>query len=101
VQPQAGAAPVGTAPAAAQTCVACHGTDGVGITPLYPTLSGQHADYLARTLLDYKNGTRKNAVMATFASQLSEKDIAELAKYYSKQRPSLTVAKHAIWFKAH
>jgi cytochrome c553 len=101
VQAKAGATPAGTAPAAAQTCVACHGADGVGITPLYPTLSGQHADYLERALQDYKNGSRKNAVMASFASQLSEKDIKELAKYYSKQKPSLSVAKHANWFKAH
>jgi cytochrome c553 len=33
---------VGTAPKAAQTCVACHGAEGVGILPEYPNLAGQH-----------------------------------------------------------
>lgn len=80
---------VGTAPASMATCVACHGNDGVGIAPIYPTLSGQHEDYLARTLHDYKRGGRKNAIMATFAAQLKDSDIAELADYFSKQKPSL------------
>ena len=87
--PAANAAPVGTPPAAAQVCVACHGNDGVGITPQYPTLSGQYEDYLVRALTDYKKGGRRNAVMAGFAGQLSDKDIKALAAYYSSQRSVL------------
>jgi cytochrome c553 len=79
----------GTSPDAAQTCVACHGTDGVSITPMYPTLAGQHADYLARALLDYKEGTRKNPIMANFAQQLSREQIEQLATYYARQKPAL------------
>jgi cytochrome c553 len=81
--------PVGTAPKAGQTCVACHGNDGVGILPEYPNLAGQHEDYLANSLRAYKSGQRKNAIMAGMAAQLSEQDIRELARYYSSQRPSL------------
>lgn len=88
--------PVGKAPAAAQTCVACHGTDGVGITPQYPTLAGQHPDYIERALTDYKNGGRKNAIMAGFASQLSAADIKALAAYYAAQRPGLETSKRAV-----
>ena len=80
---------VGTAPKAGQTCVACHGNDGVGILPEYPNLSGQHADYLRNSLHGYKSGQRKNAIMAGMAAALTEQDIRELADYYSKQRPSL------------
>ncbi len=87
--PAANAAPVGTPPAAAQVCVACHGNDGVGITAQYPTLSGQYEDYLVRALTDYKKGGRRNAVMAGFAAQLSDKDIKALADYYASQRPVL------------
>ncbi len=83
---------VGKAPEAAQVCVACHGNDGVGIVPQYPTLTGQYADYLARSLHDYKRGGRKNAVMTGFASTLSDSDIAALAEYYSKQAPALQVS---------
>ena len=32
---------------------------------------------------------RKNAIMAGMAAALTEKDIKELAKYYSSQRPGL------------
>jgi cytochrome c553 len=81
--------PVGTAPKAGQTCVACHGNDGIGIMPEYPNLSGQHEDYLANSLRAYKTGTRKNPIMAGMAGPLTEQDIRELAKYYSSQRPSL------------
>lgn len=83
--------PVGTPPAAAQVCVSCHGNDGVGITPQYPTLSGQHGTYIERALTDYKKGGRKNPIMAGFAAQLSEADIKALADYYSSQRPALDI----------
>jgi cytochrome c553 len=83
--------PVGRPPAAAQACVACHGNDGVGITPQYPTLSGQHESYLMRALTDYKKGGRKNAVMVGFAGPLSDADIKALAAYYAAQRPALDV----------
>jgi cytochrome c553 len=88
---QPSTAPVGKAPAAAQVCVACHGNDGVGITPQYPTLSGQHESYLVRALTDYKKGGRKNAIMAGFAGQLSDADVLALAEYYSAQRPALDI----------
>ncbi|RPI12538.1 MAG: cytochrome c [Lysobacterales bacterium] len=80
---------IGTAPKAAQTCVACHGIDGIGILPEYPNLAGQHADYLRHALKSYRGGQRKNAVMAGMAAPLTDRDIAELAEYYSNQRPSL------------
>jgi cytochrome c553 len=80
---------VGTAPKASQTCVACHGNDGVGILPEYPNLAGQHKDYLEYSLRSYKSGVRKNAIMAGMAAALTDKDIQELAEYYSSQRPGL------------
>ncbi len=81
--------PVGTAPKAGQTCVACHGNDGIGIMPEYPNLAGQHEDYIATSLRGYKTGQRKNAIMSGMAAPLSEQDIRDLAKYYSSQRPAL------------
>lgn len=87
------AKPIGKIPEAAQTCVACHGTDGIGITPQYPTLAGQHADYLERALTHYKKGGRQNAIMSGFAGQLSARDIKSIAAYYAAQRPSLDAVK--------
>ncbi len=80
---------VGTAPKAGQTCVACHGNDGVGIMPEYPNLAGQHADYIENSLKAYRAGQRKNAVMGGMASALTDEDIRELAQYYSSQAPGL------------
>jgi cytochrome c553 len=80
---------VGTTPKAGQTCVACHGSEGVGILPEYPNLAGQQPDYIRQALHSYKSGARKNPIMAGMAAALTERDIEELAAYYSSQRPSL------------
>lgn len=79
------AQPSGTAPAAAATCAACHGADGVGTLPENPTLAGQHADYLVQALNDYRRGKRKNPIMGTFAAQLTKEEVAAIAAYFAKQ----------------
>jgi cytochrome c553 len=44
-------------------CIACHGPSGEGNKPAaFPALRSQHADYLIKTLTDFKSGARsKNA----------------------------------------
>ena len=91
VKAVAGEKPAGTPPPALATCSACHGQEGVGIMGIYPTLSGQHADYLEHSLNDYRSGQRKNGIMAPFASQLKAEDVEAIAKFYSKQKPALKV----------
>ncbi|MCB1582837.1 MAG: cytochrome c [Xanthomonadales bacterium] len=68
---------------AEQVCKTCHGMDGMGIDNTYPKLAGQYADYLAQALKDYRSGARKNAIMAGFAATLTDKDIENVAAYYS------------------
>jgi len=93
-----GAAPVGKPPEkVASLCVACHGLDGIGVTADYPTLSGQHEDYLAQALKEYRKGDRKNAIMATFVTQLSDADIEQIAAYYAAQRPALSTVTRRTW----
>jgi cytochrome c553 len=42
-------------------CIACHGPLGEGNEPAaFPALRSQHADYLIKTLTDFKNGNRSN-----------------------------------------
>ncbi len=67
-----------------QVCKSCHGMDGLGINDTYPKLAGQFADYIAKALTDYKSGDRKNPIMSGFAASLSEKDIENVAAYYSR-----------------
>jgi cytochrome c553 len=89
IAPDAAAKPVGTPPAAVATCQACHGPVGVGIVGIYPTLTGQHADYLEHALESYRNGGRKNGIMDPFAAQLKPEDIKAIAAFYAKQKPAL------------
>ena len=73
-----------------KTCAACHGPDGNSVAPDFPRLAGQNFDYLVKALADYKAGERKNAIMAPMAGALSQRDIEDLASFYSRQ-PGLTV----------
>jgi cytochrome c553 len=83
--------PAGTPPQAATLCVSCHGQDGVAIAPAYPSLAGQHQDYIARAIDEYRKGGRKNPIMKGFAAQLKDEDIQVIADYFSKeQHPSLS-----------
>ena len=85
-----GTSTVGTPPPkVAQLCVACHGKDGVGIMGDYPTRAGQHADYVARALEEYKKGDRQNAVMPSFMTGVTDAEVQEIADYYSRQTPAL------------
>jgi cytochrome c553 len=70
----------------AATCEACHGKDGHSIDPNYPNLAGQHYSYLVKALSDYRSGDRSNAIMASFAANLSNQDIEDLAAWYASQQ---------------
>lgn len=66
------------------TCIACHGQNGISLSPTWPTLAGQHEDYLVHSLNQYRDGTRKDPVMAPLVAALSDDDVALLAKYYAR-----------------
>jgi len=75
----------GEAPAfdKAATCAACHGQNGIGASPVWPTLAGQHEDYIVHALNQYRDGTRKDPVMAPMAAPLTDADVKQLAAYFS------------------
>ena len=79
---------------ATEVCAACHGADGNSAAADFPKLGGQHPDYLAKALRDYKSGQRKNPIMAGFAQALSKQDIENLAAYYGSQPATVWVVKH-------
>lgn len=76
---------------ASQVCAACHAADGNSPTPANPKLAAQHADYLHKQLMDFKvkqgakEAARANAVMAGFASMLSDEDARNVSAYFAKQ----------------
>lgn len=69
-----------------KVCEPCHGPGGNSENPQFPRLAGQHPDYLVKALLDYKTGARKNAIMAPFATNLSPRDMADLAVFFAAQK---------------
>ena len=68
----------------ATTCAACHGQNGISMAPNWPTLAGQHEDYLVHALTQYRDGARNDVVMMPLAANLSDRDIELLAEYYSR-----------------
>jgi cytochrome c553 len=67
----------------AQACTACHGNNGISVNAMWPTLAGQHEDYLVRALTGYRNGTRSDPVMSVQAGLIAEEDVEVLAKYFA------------------
>ncbi len=64
-------------------CAACHGGNGVSSNNMWPNLAGQKEGYLVLQLKAFRDGQRKNALMAPMAAGLSDKDIDNLAAYFS------------------
>lgn len=73
----------------ATVCVACHAADGNSAIPANPKLSQQHPEYLVKQLHEFKSGKRANAIMAGFASTLSDDDMRNIA-YWLNSQPAKT-----------
>jgi cytochrome c553 len=71
-------------------CIACHGPFGEGNKPAnFPALHAQHADYLIKTLTDYKNNIRSNNpdnMMHMIARKMTNKEIKAVAYYLSTMK---------------
>src|SRR5437868_14469719 len=73
-------------------CVGCHGIPGyrTSFPEVYevPMLGGQSAKYIENALKEYQQGTRKHPTMRGIAATLKDQDIADVAAYYSQQKPA-------------
>lgn len=78
------------------TCAACHGADGNSINPEWPSLAGQHQQYLVNSLQGFKSGERKNVLMSGQAAALDDQAIEDLAAYYATQTSSKRTADPAL-----
>ncbi|HUK04422.1 MAG TPA: cytochrome c [Burkholderiales bacterium] len=88
------AAPAGNPAEAHKKIAMCEGCHGIaGYRTAYPNvyhvpkLGGQSAAYLVNALHEYKAGQRRHPSMRGIAASLSDKDIADLAAYYSTSTP--------------
>ncbi|MFC4259916.1 c-type cytochrome [Marinobacter lacisalsi] len=69
-------------------CAACHNPEGKGNGPAgYPHIGGQNAEYVIKSLNDYKSGERNGApqaqIMVDIASRLTDAEIEAVANYIS------------------
>ena len=69
-------------------CTGCHSPNGAGnAAASFPRLSGQHATYIAKQLIDFRKEEAGRAndgdamTMRTIARKLSDEDIAALSSY--------------------
>ena len=69
------------------SCAGCHSPNGAGIPAQYPRLGGQHADYTAKQLNAFRDGSRKNsAQMVDVAAKLNDREIKAVADYIAGLR---------------
>ncbi len=67
-------------------CTGCHSPNGAGNDAAgFPQLGGQHAQYVAKQLTDFREGNRTNdgdsMMMRSVAAKLSNKDIQAISSY--------------------
>jgi cytochrome c553 len=94
--PLAGDAAAGAAKSA--TCGACHGPSGnSSINPEWPSLAGQHHEYIVEQLQLLKAGVRVAPTMAPMAMTLSEQDMADLGAYFERQAATGLEADPSNW----
>lgn len=83
--------------AKAAPCAACHGMDGNSPNPIWPNLAGQHPDYIAKQIMDFKSGARQDPLMAPQAALLAtDEDVAEVAEYFASQTQKEGTAKEEM-----
>lgn len=66
-------------------CFVCHGAEGESASEVFPKLAGQHAEYIAKQLDNFKSGKRKSTAMADMVAKLTPDEMLALGKYFEKQ----------------
>jgi cytochrome c553 len=68
------------------SCFLCHGENGESSSEIFPKLAGQHANYIAKQLENFKTGKRKSTAMADMSSRLSADEMLALGKYFETKK---------------
>jgi cytochrome c553 len=67
-------------------CFLCHGMEGESASPVFPRLAGQHAEYLARQLADFKSGKRKSDTMKPQSEELTPAEMKALGVFFANKK---------------
>ena len=68
----------------AQSCMMCHGDNGLSSMVGTPSLAGQQEIYLANQLRQFRDGKRHNEVMNVIAKPLSDAEIDAVAAWFAQ-----------------
>ncbi len=72
-----------------ERCSLCHGKEGEAASVVFPRLAGQHAEYVAKQLADFKSGKRKSETMKPQAAELTPAEMQALGVFFeSKSVPA-------------
>jgi cytochrome c553 len=63
-----------------EACTVCHGHSGEGVNT-QPRLAGQHRDYVATEMLQYRGKLRENKVMQHVTEKMTDDEIAAVVDY--------------------
>ena len=69
---------------AAVICSQCHGVRATSADAPFPPLAGRDEEYLKTALKQYRDKTRVSDIMNNIAGSLSDRDINNIANYYSR-----------------
>jgi cytochrome c553 len=77
------------------SCFVCHGAEGESSSEVFPRLAGQHWEYTAKQLENFKNGKRKSTAMADMVAKLTPDEMVALGKFFEKQTAAVESPKDA------
>ncbi|MEY2772348.1 MAG: hypothetical protein RIQ38_2767 [Pseudomonadota bacterium] len=74
-------------------CFVCHGMEGESSSEVFPRLAGQHWEYTAKQLENFKSGKRKSTAMADMVAKLTSDEMVALGKFFEAQKVEPEAAK--------
>ncbi len=77
------------------SCFLCHGENGESASEVFPKLAGQHANYIAKQLENFKTGQRKSTAMADMSKRLSPDEMQALGQYFESKHAAPEAVKDA------
>lgn len=77
----------------AASCAACHGQQGISMIGSFPNQAGQQMSYLAKQIMDIRDGRREVAQMAGQVDAFSDQDAWDVAAYLANMDPNIGQAK--------
>ena len=76
-------------------CFLCHGLEGESASPVFPRLAGQHSEYIAKQLGEFKSGKRKSDTMKPQAEELTPAEMKALGSFFEAKKANARPVKDA------